>query len=92
MNSPQLDHSVLRSSIDVSITGMKQAIHALENGNKEVCILVIIICTLFRVLNFLIMIFCQICVFFRLVILNRFGTDSVILNFCLSSVNLVNFS
>ena len=36
MNSPQLDHSVLRSSIDVSITGMKQAIHALENGNKEV--------------------------------------------------------
>ena len=43
MNSPQLDHSVLRSSIDVSITGMKQAIHALENGNKEVSILVIII-------------------------------------------------
>ena len=35
-NSPKLDHSVLRSSIDVSITGMKQAVHALENGNKEV--------------------------------------------------------
>ena len=37
-NSPKLDHSVLRSSIDVSITGMKQAVHALENGNKEVCL------------------------------------------------------
>jgi len=37
-NGPKLDHSVLRSSIDISITGMKQALHALENGNKEVSI------------------------------------------------------
>ena len=35
-NAPKLDHSVLRSSIDVSITGMKQALLAVENGNKEV--------------------------------------------------------
>ena len=37
-NGPKLDHSVLRSSIDISITRMKQALHALENGNKEVSI------------------------------------------------------
>ena len=36
-NTQKLDHSVLRSSIDVSVTGMKQALLALENGNKEVC-------------------------------------------------------
>lgn len=35
-NDQKLDHSVLRSSIDVSITGMKQALLAIENGNKEV--------------------------------------------------------
>ena len=37
-NTQKLDHSVLRSSIDVSVTGMKQALLALENGNKEVCL------------------------------------------------------
>ena len=40
-NGPKLDHSVLRSSIDISITGMKQALHALENGNKEVSITIV---------------------------------------------------
>ena len=32
------DHSVLKQSIEVSKTGMKQAIHALETGSKEVTI------------------------------------------------------
>ena len=40
-NGSKLDHSVLRSSIDISITGMKQALHALENGNKEVRITIV---------------------------------------------------
>ena len=35
-NAQKFDHSVLRSSIDISITGMKQALLAIENGNKEV--------------------------------------------------------
>ena len=42
-NTQKLDHSVLRSSIDVSVTGMKQALMALENGNKEVCLTIIYI-------------------------------------------------
>ena len=42
-NTQKLDHSVLRSSIDVSVTGMKQALLALENGNKEVCLTIIYI-------------------------------------------------
>ena len=33
---PKVDHSVLRPSIEVSVTGMKQALMAAENGNKEV--------------------------------------------------------
>ena len=42
-NTQKLDHYVLRSSIDVSVTGMKQALLALENGNKEVCLTIIYI-------------------------------------------------
>ena len=34
--TPKIDHSVLRPSIQVSVTGMKQALMAAENGNKEV--------------------------------------------------------
>jgi len=34
--SSRADHSVLKQSIEVSKTGMKQAIHALECGSKEV--------------------------------------------------------
>ena len=39
--STRADHSVLRQSIEVTKTGMRQAIHALECGSKEVGIIFI---------------------------------------------------